>query len=203
VDFVNDRAAHLQPLLGDGLYAVGFPWVAEDCDGPLSQNAQRLCDDFAFSDPLIELVVDLYAGADLTPAPATEADLGGLRICQPELLGLAEGADGLLSVSQDPADCFRMLRAGEVDVARIPAVNAPGALVRSQAQGAVVKLGALTRTRTIHAVAARTNPQGLAMLERLNAGLGVLRGSGEWFRIVQSHLAAYLVVSRRAPASGG
>src|SRR5262249_11525144 len=62
ISWVNDWAAHLNPLLLTRAFDVGFPWARPDCESgvPLDQSSQFRCQRFFFSDPLYESVTGLF-----------------------------------------------------------------------------------------------------------------------------------------------
>jgi len=61
VSWVNDWAAHLNPLLLTRAFDVGFPWARPNCDRvDLDQSSQFRCQRFFFSDPLYEVITGLF-----------------------------------------------------------------------------------------------------------------------------------------------
>src|SRR5215471_9739974 len=62
ISWVNDWAAHLNPLLLTRAFDVGFPWSRPNCDSgaDLDASSQFRCRRFFFSDPLYEVITSLF-----------------------------------------------------------------------------------------------------------------------------------------------
>ena len=57
IHWVNDWAAHLDPLLTYSMLDMGFPWFQPDC----KQNPDRYrCANFHFSEPMFEMLILLF-----------------------------------------------------------------------------------------------------------------------------------------------
>ena len=72
--------------------------------------------------------------------------------------------------------------------------------VLNTAQGAITEIGAgdlvrfdenLGQIATLHAVISYNHPQADELLAVIDSGLTKIKNSGEWFNIVQRHLAAH------------
>ena len=63
VNWVNDWAAHLDPLLSSRAFDMGFPWHKPACGNfaALSKTAKIKCQKFFFSEPLFEGLVLFFA----------------------------------------------------------------------------------------------------------------------------------------------
>ena len=70
IDWVNDWAAHIDPLLERHKYDMGFPWFKPNCDRPedLSEEDRKRCS-FYFSEPLFDMLIVLFKRSDDTPDP--------------------------------------------------------------------------------------------------------------------------------------
>ncbi len=58
IHWVDDWGSHFEPLLSNALLDLGFPWFKPDCDA-MPDNYR--CQNLAFSDPMFELLVLLFA----------------------------------------------------------------------------------------------------------------------------------------------
>lgn len=199
IDFINDRTAHLRPLLADHVYDLSIAWFRPDCEAPetLSDENAALCDDLAWSDPLFEQVVGFYMRAD-DRTPKTHADLVGRRICRAEgfsthmldAAGVGPAAARLVRPARTET-CFAMLLNGEIDVVIAETPVAGRALAKFSAFGEVRELPHLASAETLHAVTAADNPLKDAQLARVNEGLRLIRKDGTWSDIVQRALIAH------------
>lgn len=196
IDFINDRGAHLDPLLADLAYDVSLAWARPDCDqtGKLGDESRRRCRDLVWSDPLFEQVIGYYTRADETP-PTDHRALIGRTLCRPETRSLAMmEAVGLVEpdiVLKRPATalaCFEMLLGGEVDVVVIASTVADEALTTLKAHDMVAEQPQLAAVATLHAVTSVKNPRGARQMARIDEGLRLIRGDGTWFAIVRRHL---------------
>ena len=75
-----DLSQHLEPLLGQKRYDVGFPWIKPDCG--LTPEV-TLCKEFHFSEALMDLPVMLFRRADSDFRYGEDADILGKRLCRP------------------------------------------------------------------------------------------------------------------------
>ncbi|MEM9009888.1 MAG: transporter substrate-binding domain-containing protein [Pseudomonadota bacterium] len=198
IDFVDDREAHLSVLLPSTAFDLSFPWFGPNCGQPgrLSAEMRQRCADFAFSNPLYEVQMGLYARADGPYVGAADMGaLAGARICRPagfavfdlEEAGLVS-ADTAMLRPATAADCFRALAAGDVDIVSVNSLAGDTALAGGD--GALARLAGLGTRQTLHVVTSRSNPRGAAYLALLNRGLQEIGASGEWFRIVSRSLSA-------------
>lgn len=188
-------------LLAGGTYDVGFPWYRPDCARAdrLSASMRQRCADFDFSAPLFEIPIAYYVrSGDVLSGATSYSALAGRRICRPashftfdlEQEGLtAPAATLVFPASAD--DCFALLAAGAVDVVTSNRAMAENAVLLGGLIGRVAEIPALASVQTLHAIAARNNPNGRAMLDLIDAGEAELAGSGRKFEIVSAHLGAF------------
>ncbi len=199
IAFVNDWQAHLDILLPQGAFDLGFPWFRPDCGSArLGAALRELCNRYLWSEPLHELVVGYFmrAGNPLVAAADPEA-LRGLTLCRPAAGGVFDleqrglGPDAVRLVRpQSAEDCFRALMAGEVDVVTFEVAALERAVAVSGLVGQVREAVDLADLLTLHALAPRANPLARPYITLLNRGLRDMRESGEWFTLVARHLAA-------------
>ncbi|MEM1345734.1 MAG: transporter substrate-binding domain-containing protein, partial [Pseudomonadota bacterium] len=197
--FADEWEAHLDTLLPESRYDIGFPWFRPNCDAPerLSAEMRRRCSDFVWSQPLHEVVVGVFvrAGDPLTRV-SEYAALSGRSLCRPEgfqTLDLFQKGVVPASVRRveavDAKACMRQLVAGQVDAVALDIVKAEGVLGELGLFNAVAEAPALADIITLHAIAPRSNPFGRTYVTLLDRGLRDLRDSGAWFDIVARHLA--------------
>lgn len=202
VTFVANGRAHVEDLLADGAFDVGFPWYKPDCARPdrLSAEEQAACRDFEFSAPMVEVRFGYYVRRD-SPLALVEAHDGlrGMRLCLPQGQFVSDphhegliGPQVALEAGATAQDCFRKLAEGVVDAVQMVKPDAAGTLRAMGLADAVAEIEAIEIKRTLHAVVARSNPRGQAQLALINRGLRDLMESGAWFEIVASHQSARL-----------
>ena len=176
---------------------LAFPWVMPECgvQNALSPQSAYLCENYTFSDPLYEVTLGIFTHSD-SPLIAAEspAAFAGSTICVPQFhtddLLRANGIIGARDISvnlvPDIATCLDGLTNGTYD-----AMVADYQSIKefSPEEARLVDVPAFAKTTTLHAVAYSMNPAALDVLEMTNAGLKQILSSGEWFGIVNQHLA--------------
>ena len=202
VTFVANDRAHVEDLLADGAFDVGFPWYEPDCARPdqLSPEALAACRNFEFSAPLVEAWFGYYARQDDPLARAEDfSSLHGKRLCLPQGQFVSdpqhEALSGLqIAIETAPTarDCFRRLADRAVDAVQMVKPDAWGTVRSMGLEDEIAEIAALHFKRTLHAAVARSNPRGQAQLALINRGLRQLMESGAWFKIVASHQSARL-----------
>lgn len=203
VSWVNDWAAHLNPLLITRAFDVGTPWTKLNCTdlSVLDSSSQYKCQKFFFSDPFYEDVTVLFVKQESPITFQSDEEILGKTLCRTRgwstfdlnKKGRSWITDNkiVLMQPQTPEDCFRMLDNGTVD-----------AVVISDLTGRSIaaSLGMLSRVRaterpvhidTMHAIIAKTHPHARTILYYINSSLAKLRESGEYDRIVAHHLEQF------------
>ena len=132
VSWVNDWAAHLNPLLITRAFDAGFPWLKPDCAhiAELSQDARYRCQKFFFSDPLFEVFTVLFVRADSPITFAKDDEIAGKSLCLPVGQSTHELDKGgrnwvkenkiTLLRPQNVEECFRLLNSGAVNAVVTP-----------------------------------------------------------------------------------
>lgn len=193
--WVNDRSAHLDPMLANGMADVAFPWIKPACDGV------GACADYVYSDPMFEMLVLLFTkkGANLTFNSG--ADLAGHRLCRPKGLQLdalkGSDADWLrnnrVTVMQPGTaqECFSRLLRGETDFVALNEFTGRMVLADMGLRDEVEILAARPMSiESLHVVAHRSNPRAEELIALFNQGLSDIRDSGEYRDTVESHLSS-------------
>ncbi len=203
VSWVNDWAAHLNPLLITRAFDAGFPWVKPDCSrlAELSPDAKYRCQRFFFSDPLYEVFTVLFVKSNSPLTFAKDEEIIGKTLCQSAGSSTYELDKGgrnwvkdnkiTLLRPQTVEECFRLLDTGSVsavvtaDLTGKSVTTALGLSDRVKALPRPVAIG------TIHVIVPKTHPHASTVLYYINSAITKLRESGEYDTLVDSHLSRF------------
>jgi len=202
ISWVNDWAAHLNPLLLTRAFDVGFPWARPDCEaGNLDQSSQFRCQRFFFSEPVYEVVTSLFVRSDSRFKSLRNEEIGGATLCraagQPvselDQMGRNWVRDGKVTLMRPPTvdECFRLLDDGVVDgvvEAELAGRASIASLKLTEKVRIIDQPVALT---TYHVLVSKSHPHARTILYYMNTSLQRLRESGEYDRIVERHLARF------------
>ncbi len=209
VSWVNDWAAHLNPLLITRAFDAGFPWLKPDCNRPaeLSQDAKYRCQKFFFSDPLYEVFTVLFVKSNSPITFAKDDEILGKTICAPAGHSIYELDKGgrnwvkenkvVLLRPQTLEECFRLLDSGTVNA--VVAADLTGKSVTA-ALGLGDRIKPLARPvaiGTYHVIVPKTHPHASTMLYYINTAMTKLRESGEYDKIVDVHLSRFWAAQDR------
>jgi len=196
--WVNDRSAHLDPMLARGMVDLALPWKKPDCALP---EAAKVCENYVFSEPMFEMLVVLFTAKDRPVTYNSTEDLAGMRVCGP--LGhdpLAERSTGIGYLAsagarlQKPAtaeECFARLMAGTADAVVTNEFTGRVALKDMGLTDQVeLQLRRPLAIEGLYVVAHRANPEAEAMIEAINAGLTEMRESGEYLQVLDKHMSS-------------
>ncbi|WP_299441765.1 transporter substrate-binding domain-containing protein [uncultured Rhodospira sp.] len=199
IDWINDWSSHLDPLLSNGAYDLGFPWLRPNCVG----NPEQLrCKSFLFSEPMFEMLVLLFVDADDPIEFNEDADMVGKTLCRPDGYythdldkdGRNWLADGLITLKQPESvdDCFQLLLDGEVDAVALNEFTGREAILRLEIMDAVT----VNQTRPLsieglYVLAHRDHPWASDLIAAVNEGLAQIKASGVYNEIVDRHLSAF------------
>ena len=214
ISWVNDWAAHLNPLLLTRAFDVGFPWARPDCDSlaNLDQSSQFRCQKFFFSDPLYEVVTSLFVRSNSRITTLRNEDIAGSTLCRPAgypTHELDQGGrnwvrDGKVTLMRPPTseECFRLLDNASVDgvvEAELVGRSSMTSLGLTNKVRAIDQPIALT---TYHALISKAHPHARTILYYINSSLAKLRESGEYDRIIERHLSRFWETQAAAPNAG-
>lgn len=203
ISWVNDRGAHLNPLLVSRAFDVGFPWTKPSCENlaDLDNESKYRCQKFFFSEPLSEVLTLLFVRTDSPSAFATDEETVGKKLCQPQggsIYDLDKSGrnwvkGNKITLMRPPSmeECFRWLDNNTVDVVVAPDLVGRAHLV---ALGLTDRIRAVDRplaVGTLHAIIPKTHPYARTMLYYINASIARLRESGEYDRIIERHLTDF------------
>ncbi|MEO1160431.1 MAG: transporter substrate-binding domain-containing protein, partial [Pseudomonadota bacterium] len=199
IDFINDWGAHLQPLISDHAYDFSLVWFRPNCDlvDKLGDGSKFRCNNLDWSQPLFEQIIGYYTRAG-EARPAAHRDLFGKHLCRPsgyatfmmEEYGLVE-PNISFTRENSPTGCFEGLLSGKYDAVVLASDVAEGTIAKLGAKDKVAFQDQLSYVATMHAVIAKTNPNGKEYLAALDSGISKLKESGEWFRIVTRQMAEH------------
>jgi polar amino acid transport system substrate-binding protein len=194
----DNWSKHLHPMLDEKQVDMGFPWFRPDCE---NNPTHARCVDFHFSDPLVDLVILLFARTDGSMTFESDADVIGKTLCRPagyfthdlDTPDRQWLSKGLITFVQPvtPDDCFNMLATGQVDAV---AVNEFLGVEKMFELGLSERIAALQRPLSIqgmHVIISKKHWRGTTHLYRLNAGLATLKQSDRYNEIVSRHLAHF------------
>lgn len=204
ISWVNDWAAHLNPLLTTRAFDMGFPWARPNCENPndLDQNGTFRCQKFLFSDTLFEVVTLVYVRNDSRIKALKSDEIVGTTICRPsgyptsdfDQNGRRWLKDGKITLMRPQAvdECFRLLMAGTVDGVAIAELVGRGSVTSQGLEGKVRVLDPPLTLAPLHVIISKSHPNARTMMYYVNTALAKLRENGEYDRIVDRHLNRYL-----------
>lgn len=203
VSWVNDWAAHLNPLLISRAFDIGFPWARPECEvaASLDAGSQMRCQKFFFSEPMYEVVTNLFVRESSKIKTLRNEEIHGTSLCRPtgyplydlDRAGRNWAKDGKVTLIRPASvdECFRLLDNGTVD-----------GVVMNELVGrtSIASLGITDRVRvvdqpvsltTLHVLISKTHPHARTILYYVNSSLAKLRESGDYEKIVERHLARF------------
>ena len=198
VTWENDWSKHLFPMLDSKEYDMGFPWFQPDCAGDPSNER---CANFHFSDPLVDLVILLFARVDTPLVFGSDADLHGKTLCRPagyftHDLDRADRrwlTNGVVTLAQPatPDACFDMLMAGQVDAVALNEFLGVQKMFEMGLTEVVAPLSRPLSVEGLHVLISKSHWRGTAHLYRFNAGLAKLKQTDRYNEIVSRHLTLF------------
>jgi polar amino acid transport system substrate-binding protein len=203
VSWVNDWAAHLNPLLITRAFDAGFPWLKPDCAhmAELSQDAKYRCQKFFFSDPVFEVFTVLFVKADSPITFAKDDEIHGKTLCLPVGQSTHEldknGRNWVkeskitLLRPQSMEECFRLLSSGGANAVVSPDLTGKSVAAALGLADKVKPLSRPVAIGTLHVIVPRTHPHASTMLYYINTALAKLKDSGEYDKIVDNHMSRF------------
>ena len=203
LSWVNDWAAHLDPLLVNKAFDIGFPWFKPDCSkyDALDKPAKFRCDKFHFSQPVFEILVLFFKRKGTAFTFKSDDDVIGSKICRPSgyfTFDLDEKGRNwvkdkkiTLVRPQTVEECFRLLQSGGVDALALNEFTGKASLKKLSMNDSITTIEKPVSILTLHVVVAKTHEEAKALLAYVNAGLGRIRSNGVYGAIVDRHLTAF------------
>lgn len=193
--WVNDWAVHLDTLLEDAIFDVGFPWIRPDC-AALPDNWR--CNNLVFSEPMFEMLILLFVNKDNPHTFATDNSVNGNRLCRPkgyskhvfDIDGRNWLKDGKMELVSPltVANCFEMLAAGEVDAVAMNEFTGRAAIADLKLQDQIVAEQVPLTVDGLHVVANKKHPQANQLIALVNDSLSKIKDNGEYQRIIDTHM---------------
>ena len=78
---VNDWASHLNPLVGDAVLDLGYPWYLPDCQ---SSPDNWRCQNLHYSEPMFGTLILLFTAKGRPMAFEKDEDMNGKTLCRPK-----------------------------------------------------------------------------------------------------------------------
>jgi polar amino acid transport system substrate-binding protein len=211
ISWINDWAAHLNPLLITRALDAGIPWSKPDCSNlaALDSASQYKCQKFFFSDPLYESVTVLFVRNDSAFNFERDEQIVGKTLCRTK--GWSNNdldkdgrnwlRDGKITLMQPQTaeECFRLLDEGTADAVVIAELTGQAV---AAAMGMVDRVHSASRPlniETLHVIIAKTHPHARTVLYYVNTSLARLKESGAYDAIITKHLDLFW----NSAASGG
>ena len=215
ISWVNDWAAHLNPLLITRALDAGIPWTKPDCSNlaALDRASQYRCQKFFFSDPFYESVTVLFVRNDSASNFEKDEQIVGKTLCLTKgwsTYDLDKGGrnwvkNGTITLMQPQTidECFRLLDAGTVDGVVVPELTGQAV---AMAMGMADRVHATSRPlniETLHVIIAKTHPHARTILYYVNSSLARLKETGAYDAIVTKHLEQFWNSQGQTPPAGG
>jgi len=203
VAWINDWAAHLDPLLSNKTFDLGFPWVKPECEryDTLDKPAKYRCDTFFFSDPLFEIFVVFFKKKGTPFKFDSDRDVEGARLCRPSGYNTFDlDKDGrnwikdkkvTLAQPQSVDNCFEMLERGEIDAVALSGFVGRAAVRKLKMTDQIEILDRPISIENLHIIVAKTHKRAKALLKYFNEGLRQIRADGIYGGIVDRHLTEF------------
>ena len=213
VSWVNDWAAHLNPLLITRALDAGVPWSKPDCAdmAALDRTSQYKCQKFFFSDPFYESVTVLFVRNDASFTFEKDEQILGKTLCRTKGWSsndLDKGGRNWLKEEkvtlmqpQTMEECFRLLDEGTVDA--VITAELTGQAVATEL-GMADRVHAASRPlsiETLHVIIAKTHPHARTVLYYINSSLARLKETGAYDAIVSKHLELFWNSSSNGPTA--
>ncbi|MEM7439886.1 MAG: transporter substrate-binding domain-containing protein [Pseudomonadota bacterium] len=193
--WINDWAVHLDTLLGDGIFDVGFPWIKPNCEA-LPDNWR--CNNLVFSEPMFEMLIMLFVNNDAPHEFATNNNVNGNKLCRPkgysmhvfDIDGRNWLKDGKMELVSPltVANCFEMLAAGEVDAVAMNEFTGRAAIADLKLQEKISAEKTPLTVDGLHVVANKKHPQAEKLISLVNESLAGIKDSGEYQKIIDTHM---------------
>jgi len=203
VSWVNDWAAHLNPLLITRALDAGIPWTKPDCSNiaALDRASQYKCQKFFFSDPFYESVTVLFVRNDAAFNFEKDEQVVGKTLCRPKGWSTSEldkGGrnwlkDSKITLMQPPTveECFRLLDETTVDAVAVAELTGQSVATAMNMADRVHAASRPLNIETMHVIIAKTHPHARTVLYYVNSSLARLRETGAYDSIVAKHLELF------------
>jgi len=199
INWVNDWSLHLDPLLTEQEYDLGFPWLQPDC---ASMAEDYRCQNFEFSYPIFQMLVLLFTDKDRPISFNSDSDIKGAVLCRPkgyythdlEKDGRLWLTNNLIELKQPNSikDCFDLLIAGKVDAVALNEFTGRSAVSDLSLQGQVVALeNRPLSIEGLHVVVHKSHPRAQELINIVNESMSSFQLTDEYNAVVDRHFRAF------------
>ncbi len=190
----------LELLQGESAVDLSLPWESADCEQPndLAQQSAIMCDDVLYSEPLLQLIIGLYALSDGDFNFNTDESIFGKSICvsQDRDVSILNGdgrkwiSERRISVVRRPTllDCISLVQQREADAFMTSDLEGRHTLEQLGLSSLFKMMERPLGTRGVHVIVPKERPQAEALINTINQGLKLLRQSDAYASIVRQHL---------------
>jgi uncharacterized protein len=197
-------------LQSENAIDLSLPWESADCEQPndLEHASAMLCDDVLYSDPVLQLVIGLFALADSGFEFNTDESIFGKTICVPldRDISVLNGdgrkwlLDKRISVIRRPTllDCISLAQQREADAFVASDLEGRYALGQLGLSQLFKMMERPLGTRGVHVIVPKDHPQAEELVNAVNQGLKQLKQSDAYSTIIRQHLMK-LWATRGAP----
>ncbi len=191
--WIEDWSSHLDPLLKEKKYDMGFPWLNPGCPG-----ADNFRCEFLFSKPIFEMLELLFTRADKPLVFEKDEDMPGHTLCRPAGY-FTHDLDSperqwlkkkliKLEQPQSVKACFEMLMNGEVDAVAMNDFTGRETLASMDLTDKVIALPRELSIGGLHVLVHKTHPRATIMINAINNGLAAIQKTGEYDAIMDKQL---------------
>jgi uncharacterized protein len=201
----------IERLQNESTIDLSLPWETADCEQPndLAQTSAMLCDDVFYSEPVLQLVIGLFALSDGGFDFNTDESIFGKSICAPlDRDASVLNSDGRKWLSDKRISMIR--RSTLLDCISLAQQHEADAFVASDLEGRYT-LGQLglsklfkmmerpLGTRGVHVIVPKERPQAEELINAVNQGLKQLKQSDAYSSIIRQHLMKLWNTQASAP----
>ncbi len=194
ITWEDNWSQHLDPLLSQHRFDMGFPWPRPNCD---AQPTGTMCQEFIFSEPLISLPINLFVKAEDEQRYQTNTDIVGKSVCRPQGFSTFD-LDGskrgwirnnkiALVTGVDFADCFNKLHTGNVDAVFANLVVGAKSILNLGLRYKVIALEQPVSEQELYVIVSKQHPQAATYISQFNTGLKTLRDNGNYEELVSRY----------------
>lgn len=172
-----------------GTYQATFPWYYND------ERAKR----FLYSDSLMSNYIVPFVLTDSHVRALEPKELAGHHFCRPQgyfthdLEELLEKPGSKLTMAETLDECFRLMKAGEVDVVPVDIFSSRGAIHRVfEDPNAVRRLTFVFSRQQLHILVPKNAEGAQELVDRINISIGKLELRGMLQSIRDIHASKFL-----------
>jgi uncharacterized protein len=187
-------------LQSENAIDLSLPWESADCEQPndLEHASAMLCDEVLYSDPLLQLVIGVFALADSGFEFNTDESIFGKTICVPldrdvSVLN-ADGrkwlSDRRVSVIRRPTllECISLAQQRDADAFVASDLEGRYALGQLGLSQLFKMMERPLGTRGVHVIVPKDHPHAEELVNAVNQGLKQLKQSDAYSTIIRQHL---------------